>query len=757
MKLTHTIILLTAVILNQFAFSQELSSVTKTLGGSSNDRGQSIFKNQHGTFTLAAEANFNDKSCSSNMEKNWIIEITSKLEELNQISFTRSMNDIKQTSDGGYIMAGVTGWSYSENYYIIKRDSLGAIEWLRNIGGSKRDIAFSIEQTADAGYIVAGESNSNDGHVSGNNGGYDYWVVKLDKNGAIHWQNCIGGADDERNAVKITQTSDGKYILAGITLSDFDNKKNKFGLSDMWIVRLDGKGNIEWHSSYGGSNNDIARDIIPEGDEGYTVFGSTASEDGDVSGNHGSFDMWLIKIDTAGNLLWQNCYGGSWNENAYDFTKSEDGGYLLAGMTQSEDSGDVTGSYDKEDGWIVKTNANGAFEYSKCIGGDESERFFGITTTSNNEFIAVGSTASNNGDIPHHYGGEDILITRFCYVTPVSVAITDPSYCYQTSLIASEGYTSYSWNTGDSTRSIQVDSGGIYQVTAYNYEGCPTHKEVVVPEPAQPYDSLNICMVSYDSNEKHNVVLYEPLLDDGIDSVIIYRKADSVKYKRIGANSINVPGIYIDEESNPNDTRYQYKLAIKDTCNKISKKCPSHETMKLEADATNHKEIKLGWNAYHGFNYTGFNIYRSTNGEDFDLLANISGNPTTFTDSNPPEGEKWYQIRVEISDPCNTGLESFHFASSNIVYVNPLAINPEKLRNHISIYPNPVGDRMKIKKGSTSRALDIKIFNQYGNRVKAINMRSAAKEISIPTRGLPAGVYYIQANRYFVKRIVKVR
>ncbi len=177
------------------------------------------------------------------------------------------------------------------------------IEWQKCLGGSKTEIANSIQQTTDNGYIVAGTTWSKDGNVSGNHGGYDFWVVKLNSSGGIQWQKCLGGSDEDM-ANSIQQTTDGGYIVAGYTKSNNGDVSGKHGWSDFWIVKLNSAGQIEWQKCLGGGISDYAKSIQQTTDGGYIVAGFTESNDGDVNGWHLGFDydwpstdFWVVKLN----------------------------------------------------------------------------------------------------------------------------------------------------------------------------------------------------------------------------------------------------------------------------------------------------------------------------------------------------------------------------------------------------------------------------------------------------------------------------
>ena len=160
------------------------------------------------------------------------------------------------------------------------------------MGSSTDDQGYDIRQTPDGGFIVTGYSSSNDGDVSGNHGGEDVWVVKLNNTGTIQWQKSFGGSEnDEGYSVQLT--TDGGYIICGQSASNNGDVTGNHGNSDVWVVKLNSAGSIQWQKSFGGSGEDAGL-IWQTTDGGYIVVGYTSSNDGDITGNHGGDDAWVI-------------------------------------------------------------------------------------------------------------------------------------------------------------------------------------------------------------------------------------------------------------------------------------------------------------------------------------------------------------------------------------------------------------------------------------------------------------------------------
>ena len=203
------------------------------------------------------------------------------------------MSGYSYSSDGD-----VTGNHGGQDYWVVKLTSTGAIEWEKSLGGTGDDWSTGIQQTSDSGFVVGGKTTSHDGDVTENHGAWDFWIVKLTSTGAIQWQKSTGGSDWDR-AEAVQQTRDGGYIMPGYSLSNDDDvtgHHGSAGSSDCWVVKLTREGNLQWEKSLGGSNNDYENSAQQTSDGGYILAGVTSSTDGDVTLNHGYYDFWIVKL-----------------------------------------------------------------------------------------------------------------------------------------------------------------------------------------------------------------------------------------------------------------------------------------------------------------------------------------------------------------------------------------------------------------------------------------------------------------------------
>jgi uncharacterized delta-60 repeat protein len=244
-------------------------------------------------------------------------------------------SSVRQTSDGGYIVAGIT-WSFGAgiwDIFLIKTDANGNVQWAKTYGGTGYDWAYSVQQTPDGGYIVAGYT------TSFGVGGGDIFLIKTDANGNVQWAKTYGGTGYD-DAYSVQQTSDGGYIVAGYTTSF------GAGWNDLFLIKTDANGNVQWAKTYGGTSSDYASSVRQTSDGGYIVAGYTTSF------GAGDWDIFLIKTDANGDIIWAKTYGGTGWDWAYSVQQTSDGGYIVAGYTQSFGAG----SYDI---FLIKTDANG--------------------------------------------------------------------------------------------------------------------------------------------------------------------------------------------------------------------------------------------------------------------------------------------------------------------------------------------------------------------------------------------------------------
>ena len=442
----HSVLLLLLNILYLISFPQTSTSFNKLLGGNTVDYIRSVQQTSDNGYIMAGYTYSSNNGTLVGMTSNgvfdgWII----KLNETGTVQWQKLFggtgedyaNSIRQTSDGGYVVAGQSFSSNSgtlagltnngvSDVWVLKLNVSGDIQWQKFFGGTGEDYANSIRQTSDGGYILAGTYN---GGVSG-------WVLKLDDNGNLQWQKILGGLQSEF-LLSAQQTTDGGYIIAGYTGSS--NSGTLIGVThnggyDCWVIKLDAAGDTQWQKLFGSVNNDYGRSIQQTSDGGYIIGGyARFSNSGTLAGlaNYGDDDGWIIKLDVSGNIQWQKLFGGSLEEYVFDISQTSDGGYLTAGITESSNTGTISGliNHGNYDFYIVKFSSGGTIERQALLGGSVSDYPFSIQPTSDGGYIVAGNSRSSNtgtlGGIFNH-GSEDAWIFKQSLsVLPVSLAKFD--------------------------------------------------------------------------------------------------------------------------------------------------------------------------------------------------------------------------------------------------------------------------------------------------------------------------------------------
>lgn len=286
-------------------------------------------------------------------------------------------------------------------------------QWGNQYGGGNVDIPYTIKITTDGGTIAGGYSDSRDGDITPqpNRDYWDLWLVKLDKCGQIQWEKSVGGTGYE-SARDLVQTSDGGYLVLGETNStDGGVIAGYGGTKDIWLLKFSGTGNLEWQKRYGGTGLDVGNHIEALRDGSYLIAASSTSNDGDIRNNHstGTYtDGVLMKVDAAGNLLWSKCFGGTKNEELFDI-EVINGTIFATGFTNSVD-GDIPPSQKNYDVWLLAIDGNGNKVMSKIYGGSQNDVAYCMTKGADGSLTLAGYTTSNDGDVSGAKGSQDYWI-----------------------------------------------------------------------------------------------------------------------------------------------------------------------------------------------------------------------------------------------------------------------------------------------------------------------------------------------------------
>ncbi len=387
----------------------------KTYGTTANESFNQITKTLDGNYMVCGKAGpaiSGDKTVAGAI---WLLKLDTLGNILSQYGYAtiegRNVNIIRQirpTRDSGVvIIADVQGvGGENEDFGILKLDKNGVVQFEQQIEGNLSDIPMSVCQTLDNGYVLVGGSESNAGLDKTENAvglGDDVWAVKLDSTGAIQWQNTIGGSANDYGCY-VYQYQDSSFVLVATSLSDISGDKifNTNGGYDIWLLKLDANGNLLTQNQFGGIADDISWNAIsfPNKEVYISTYSTSGISGNKIEMNYGFSDYWIFKIDSTGTILWQNTIGGSSQDITMGIDVNGSGETFIAGRSNSPMSGEKSensmGGYDY---WIVKLNAAGALEWENTIGGSGIEDCRSIIANSDGSCIVAGiSNSPISGD-----------------------------------------------------------------------------------------------------------------------------------------------------------------------------------------------------------------------------------------------------------------------------------------------------------------------------------------------------------------------
>jgi len=357
----------------------------------------------------------------------------SKNYELNYIkSFGGSnddeANDIINTSDGGFMVIGSSTSSdgliqnkmgLESDIILMKFDSDKSIEWVKNYGGSRDDRGQSVVEVFGIGYALLGYSMSNDGDASNNEGFHDNWVILIDSKGDIIWEKSYGFSGHD-HAYNIIKTKDGNLFFNGfldVTASrglgstKKVGKSIKHGVGEFWCHKIDLEGNILWRKYFGGTNNDRSYDSVETSDGDFLIVGSSESNDIDISSPKGSYDIWVIKLSSNGDLLWERSYGGSKYETANSIIQSADKKIHILGSTLSNDK-NISFQMGSSDFWLLTIDSDGNLLSEQTFGGSNFDKGKKIEIDSKDNLWLTGYSRSTDFDFNFNKGKNDAVLIQ---------------------------------------------------------------------------------------------------------------------------------------------------------------------------------------------------------------------------------------------------------------------------------------------------------------------------------------------------------
>jgi hypothetical protein len=346
---------------------------TRTHGGGNDDFGFSIVPTSDNGFIITGKimpvfGRFWDTyllKTDASGDTIWLKTYGSEYDELG--------TSVQQTADGGYILAGSTqpfGLGYVK-VYLVKTDAIGDTLWTKTLGETENDAAYAVRQTADNGYAITGYS------FSWVTGGPDVLLMRTNSQGDVMWTKTYGGLYDDMG-YSLEQTTDGGYVIAGFKGEPFEH--------DVFILKTDSKGDTIWTKTYGGRYDDVASSIQQTRDGGYIAVGHTTSFTADQNP-----DVYLIRMDSKGDTLWTRTYGDMYNDVGYAIRQLSDNGYIIVGYTGQEF---VPGLRVDFDVYLIRTDENGNMLWAKTYGGEEMDIGVDVGMTVDDGYVIVGQTNS---------------------------------------------------------------------------------------------------------------------------------------------------------------------------------------------------------------------------------------------------------------------------------------------------------------------------------------------------------------------------
>jgi len=645
---------------------------TRTYGGANRDIAYSIDQTTDGGFILAGVT----ESFGAGNRDFYLVKTDSQGDTLWTRTYGGSGADVarsvQQTTDGGYVMAGWTtsfGAGY-DDFYLVKTDAQGDTLWTRTYGGPGAEGAYSVQQTADGGYIIAG-----------NGGGVVFYVVKTDESGNMIWTHTYDEGSWGCQAYSVQQTADGGYIVVGTACEEWDHY--------IFVVKTNSSGDTLWTRTYGETMEDYGHSVQQTAEGGYIIAGRTGIE---------GWDVYLVKTDSSGDTLWTRVYDGQpgddWASDwAHSVQQTTDGGYIVAGVTESVVQWVA-------DMYLVRTDANGDTLWARTYGGSSDDCAYSVQQTMDGGYVAAGYTSSFGA------GAEDFYLVRtksdnkVGYVTLISPRPPDWGY------------------------RLHWVSGSLSRLTFTNF--CSGTEGSVSGDA----EAAGWVVTNYSDSIVFATAL--PLTSGSIDTFWL---------------------------SHPYCSDY-VTWQVGDSIGAIEGPLPVELTT-FEAIAGD-GQVTLRWHTASEQDNDHFVLYKRRSGqEDFNMLAEIRGQGTTTEPHDYVYVDRWVQNGVtyqyQISDVDIAGRETIH---ETIVSATPTAVPvPADFALHAP-YPNPFNPTTLIGYDVKETGLvSVKVFDLLGREVATLvqgTVPAGSYSIDWHAGDLPSGLYFCRMEADGFARVRKL-
>lgn len=522
------------------SYTQVVKSSDPTIGGNKEDELRKIVPTNDGGKLLfgSSKSEKNNSTEKSAVNKGnydyWLV----KIDANNIYAWDRTFggddadigSDIIPTADGGYLLGGssysgksgdksqdnIGGANGTMDYWVVKISSNGNMDWNRRFGGVLNDELSFMIQKSNGNYLLAGRSNS---PTDGNKtkppiaGSYDYWIVEISPDGDYLHDYVYGGGDDESSPT-IVSLPDGGYLIAGSSLSNAtgDKSENSRGGWDYWLVKINENMAKDWDKSYGGGGEDKLANIALASDGNFVLGGSS---DSNITGDksepswNNSRDFWTLKINSQDrSIIKQHRFGGGGDDGCNALLATPDGGFLLAGSSNSNVTGDKSEASrgDTYDYWMVKVDGNLEMKWNKRYGGGDQD--YGMALAQNNDgSYTLGGISSSNATGDKSEASRGLtdywpVVFRDCQTsnsTTVNVgqkAFLSANGCLGTII----------WSNGATTNNIVVTPNTNTTYTATCYYGCTSNVSSVLTISVDP------CPTTYTLTSPNDDYINSPII-----------------------------------------------------------------------------------------------------------------------------------------------------------------------------------------------------------------------------------------------------
>ena len=403
---------------------------TKTFGGSLNDVAKAITKTADNGYAIVGYTQSNNGDITNKITEDFDV-ILKKYSASDVLEFTKIFgrskddraNSVIQTIDGGYAILGYSSNTSEKlknnggkDFWVVKTNAKGNVIWEKTFGFSGNEEGMAIIQTNDHGFLLVGSIDISASKGQGNakttskkHAGGEYWAIKISNRGDFKWSNFFGGSFTD-TPFDVVETQHNSFIIVGQSDSTDVDVSDNLGTYDFWVIHISAKGNLIWEKSFGGSQIDEAYGISKTSDNNFIILGNTRSTDQNISNNNGGADIWLIKIDINGNLIWEKSIGGSGFDVGRSIHKTANNGFLISGSSKS--TNEKFTNKGTNDAWLLKVDNNGNLQWQKTIGGSKIDFLYDAIQINENSYVAVGETTSSDHDIITNKGFSDLLIVK---------------------------------------------------------------------------------------------------------------------------------------------------------------------------------------------------------------------------------------------------------------------------------------------------------------------------------------------------------